>query len=431
MGVGVSGGADSMALLHILCALKVDVVALHADHMLRGEASTADAQFVADYCTAHHIPLHTARLDVPACALPGEGAEQAARRLRYAFFAGCTQALGLARVAVAHHADDNAETILLHLLRGSGAGGALGMRPFRPPNIIRPLLHISRAELTDYVQTENIPFVTDQTNLCTNYTRNYLRHEICPRLVRVNPQYRAALLRYADVQQQEDDFVAHAADEAFAMAAVCESGTASLRIDLLQSLHPALLRRVLRGAAAHVCGLTDIEQRHIDALAALCIRRTGAQYEVASKFFARVSYNTLILSAFPYRIERSGFFGLHLDGCTQLWPGERMLCEPAPPPERFGQPGDPVQYLDADALEGAVVRGRQPGDRFSPLGMRGSMPLKKWLIDHKVDRAARDALVLVAQGENVLWIVGHAVSEQAKIAECTRNVVRICYEKEQ
>ena len=209
VGVAVSGGVDSMVLLHVLYTLSrrsgFYVYALHFEHGIRAEESVGDMHFVEEQCEKMHIPFYSGSEDVPAIAAQtGENLEAAARRLRYAFFEERKRALKLSKIAIAHHKDDFAETFLLNLVRGSGMAGLTTMKYQRTPGIIRPMLDISRKDIEAYASAHNIPFRVDSTNAALKYARNYIRAEILPRMAALNPEVSSAIMRASEILGEED-----------------------------------------------------------------------------------------------------------------------------------------------------------------------------------------------------------------------------------
>ncbi|MBQ9942327.1 MAG: tRNA lysidine(34) synthetase TilS [Christensenellaceae bacterium] len=432
LGAAVSGGADSMVLLHVLLShckkLGLQLVALHYEHGIRGAQSLADAAFVEETCKRLCVPLVMEHGDAPAAAKEsGAGLEAAARQLRYDFFARAADSHGLCAVAVAHHRGDDAETFLLHLLRGSGMGGLLPMAAKRGC-ILRPMLDLSKADIIAYANERGIPFREDATNADPAYTRNYIRHRIIPALEAVNPRAEEAITRTASLLAEEDEALQQMSKKA-AEACLFKDGDDHV-IDLASfAKEPtAIRRRLLRRVLADICTLTDLDKNTVDRLLELAdSRKTGRSFAEEGKFFARVSYNTLIIGRKMYKIERSGCFSIH-PGCTPLWEGETFLWEDSEMPICWPQATAPWQVVPRDALLGACIRSRRDGDRIMPFGMSGSKKLSDYLIDHKVPREKRDRLVLLARGSEVLWVVGHTISEKLRLCP-GMPAAKIAYKK--
>ena len=242
----VSGGADSMFLLHWLNAhsekLGISITAAHFEHGIRGEESLRDCRFVEEFCREHGIAFVCEHGDVPRYASDrGIGTEEAARELRYAFLKRTAQSLGCSRIATAHNADDNAETILFNLIRGTGSAGLCGIPAVRE-NIVRPLLGVSRDEIESYLSDNGVPHVEDSTNFSDDYTRNRIRHEIVPLMKKINPAFSASAGRTAELLKSDDEFISGYSAEFIAS----EYADGSVSVEALSRLHPAVASRVIR-----------------------------------------------------------------------------------------------------------------------------------------------------------------------------------------
>jgi len=434
LGVAVSGGADSMVLLHVLRELAREqgfsLLALHFEHGIRGAESLRDRAFVEKACAALGVRCRTESADVPAAARGGEGnIEAAARRLRYGFFARARAEEGLFMVAVAHHRGDAAESVLLHLLRGSGMAGLLPMAALREDGIVRPLLHVGREEILAYARAHGVAYVEDSTNADETYARNYLRREILPRLRRLNPRAEEAILRAAELLAEEDEALAALTEKIEGELAEIEGEKTRLDRAALLLQPVAVQRRLVRRAIGRAGSLTDVDRAMIDRVLALAAGESGREFAPGDKFFAGTAHNTLIIGQKMYKIDKNGSFALAARGETPLWPGERMVVAPAPLPAVFPPQNSLRQIADEQALAGAVVRTRLPGDRFTPLGMKGGKPLADWMIDKKIAGEERGALPLVVRGNEVLWVVGHALSEKLR-ARAGRPAVEIVYKQD-
>ena len=404
--VAVSGGADSMALLCVLWALRerldVGIVAAHYEHGIRGEASRQDARFVQEYCAAQGIPCRVGAGDVPAMARVWRcGMEDAARRCRYAFLEESAAAVGAGKIALAHQQEDQAETLLLHLVHGCGLDGLAGMRPVQG-NRIRPLLDISRAVLEAYLREQGIPFCEDATNRDTAHARNLLRHRVFPVLREMNPRVCEAMSRTAGQAAQA--------------AATLRAGAGVLL--------EGRVRATPYGGFWHVEGICPTREA-----VRLLARKLGAPEMDARtsgvlQGLAPGQSMNLLEGWRAQRTEKR----LHLlreDVFTPEWTEEDFIREPGSASDL----GDGIreQAFDADALAGAVFRSRQEGDRFAPLGATGTQKLKQTLRDAGVDRPHRDMLPLLCKDDRVLWIVGVKPSRDAAVHEGTRKVVKIRY----
>ncbi len=422
LGVALSGGADSVALISCLKKAGYDITALHVEHGIRGEESISDMRFVEELCRSLDVPLYIHRAHVPKERLKGESLEAAARRIRYSFFEKMTRELQLKYIAVAHHSEDVSETFMLNLLRGSGLAGLSSMRAKREPNIVRPLLFALRSEIEVYLKEEGLKYVTDSTNMDTDYTRNYIRRELMPGMRELNPSLHRTLLRTSELIAEEDAALSEIADIEYRKLAIEHDNSIDIDREKLLRLNKAVARRVIRIACQKLHGLKDIEQSHIEAIYGLAKEGgTGRRFELKGRFFAEVSYNHLKIRTKDYIINNCDDILLAL-GETAV-PGGRIITEAAVSFQKMF-PESMTQYVVGGALFGAVIRRRRSGDMFSPFG-GGRKKLKDWLIDKKIPRDERDNLLLIARDEEVLWVIGRAISNKLAIDKDTHDLIRI------
>ena len=401
--IALSGGADSVALAALLadarreCALTL--FAAHVDHGIRPE-SPEDAEFCRTLCRQLDIPFYCARLDVPAEARRRrEGLESAARWLRYEQLRRFRAEVGAELIALAHHMDDQVETVLMQLCRGTG--GAVGMRPLCG-DLWRPLLGVRKAELMDYLRERGLSWREDATNAVADNPRNAIRLHVLPELEKCYPQCVPAFTRYANTSQIEGDCLDALAGEYLARGGGIDGLCRWIELEGLP--HRAILRRALRQACPE-----PLSWEQVNALEALCGQCRG-KMDVGSGVFAeRTGHRLYFVQKQPPRIEP---VALSLDGVTDLPGLGRVIAGPcAPVPVR----DDPMrQVLNPVALAGAVLRTRKPGDRIRPLGC-GDRLLSDYLTDRKLDRPLRDAIPLVAVGGRVHWVIGHGISGEAAL----------------
>lgn len=403
--IALSGGADSVALAVMLAEARAEygltLLAGHVDHGIRPE-SQGDAAFCADLCAKLDIPLFTARVDVPAEAMrTGEGIETAARRLRYQalkrFKADCDADV----IVLAHHMDDQAETVLMHLARGAGPEGISGMREIAG-DLYRPLLRWRKAALVEYLAERGFAWREDATNRVADNPRNALRLDAIPALERSFPGFVPAAARYARSAQIESDFVAEQTAKYLARCGSLGAFGAWLSLD--PPPHPAILRRAIRALCPR-----ELNFHQVEALEALCARARG-KIDLGGSHFAERTGRRLYFV--PKATPEIAAAALSLNGETAL-PGIGSVT--ARPGEAAPIRDDPRrQALNADALAGAVLRTRQPGDRIRPLG-GGDKLLSDYFIDRKLDRPLRDMTPLVAVGHRVLWAVGLGIAQEARL----------------
>lgn len=445
--VAVSGGPDSMALLHCLLRLQesysLRLHVAHLDHDFRGHEAEEDARFVAEQARRLSLPATVSKAD------PMEyqrrhaisSFEEAARQVRYDFLARVARETGAEAIALGHTADDQAETVLMHLVRGAGLQGLQGMAPFSPwrapggapaAPLFRPLLEVGREETQAYCQALSIPFRVDTTNLSLRFTRNRIRHRLMPVLRQFNPRIRDSLLRLSRAVSLEQDYVEGQVARAWSQAARHRDGTVTLDRDALASLHPWLRRLVMRQAYQALTGdPRRLEEAHLEAMVQFLDAPTGKVLHLPRGVRLFSSYGTLLLSTSaepPVPLPPlEGEHGLQVPGETALpgWLVHAQLLDTVPE----GAPGgDTLAYLDLEALGGPLtVRARRPGDRFQPLGMEGQRKLQDFLVDQKVPRSWRDRVPLVVSPRGTAWVVGYRIAQWARVTPETRRVLKLSF----
>ena len=439
--VAVSGGADSMALLDLLLHLQerlaLSVHVAHFEHGIRGEASREDADYVAAFCRAKGIACTVEAADVPRYAKERRmSLETAARELRYAFLRRVKACVGAQVIAVAHHADDQAETVLLHLLRGAGLHGLVGMAP-RTGDVVRPLLACTKEELVAYCAAHGIEVRHDATNDAADARRNYLRLEILPRLAaHVNASMSAALVRLAEAARADDallDEMAHAAFSRVVCSEGREAGAAHERLALSRTVFRAeplaLQRRIVRLAAqAFVDESHDWGWRQVEQVRRMMVEGRGAlSWDLPGRvrFFLDGKRGVFLVDELRTAHEESGVgdrsastrrtadgmaesellrgVPLRAPGVTRLPAlGVALIADFVR--ERAQTDGRTEVYLPSRVLAAAVVRTRRAGDRVRlPCGTK---KLKDFFIDEHVPRTARDRVPLVVCEGEVIWAVG-------------------------
>ena len=411
--IALSGGADSVALAVMLAEERAEygltLLAAHVDHGIRPE-SAGDAAFCEALCARLEIPFQCRRVDVPGEAeRTGEGLESAARRLRYQALRSVAAQVNADCIALAHHMDDQAETVLMHLARGAGPEGIGGMREMAG-DLYRPLLGFRKAELMAYLRERGFTWREDATNRVADNPRNALRLHGIPALEGCYAGFVPAAARYAQSARIESDFVA---EQARAYLARCGSlGGFGAWLELDPPPHRAILRRAIRALCPE-----ELDYDRVQALEALCGERRG-KVDIGKNHFAERTGSRLYFV--PKALPEIAPVLLSPEGAACLPEIGRVIARPG---EAVPIRDDPHrQALSAAALRGAVLRTRREGDRIRPLG-GGDKLLSDYFIDKKVDRPLRDATPLVAVGDRVLWAVGLGIAEEAKLTSGCAAVI--------
>ena len=397
----VSGGADSMCLLHLLFTAGLDVTAAHFEHGIRGEESLRDLRFVEAWCREQGIPCLTGHGDAPAYAAAQHmSLEQAARELRYAFLRRCAGEIGADCILTAHNLDDNAETLLFNLARGSGTAGLCGI-PARRGELLRPLLPVSRAEIEAYLEQHHVPHVEDSTNREDTYTRNLIRHRVVPALREVNPRFAEAAARTAALAARDEDLLQSLAD-AFLKTELTDGGVS---LAALRALHPAVASRVIRALVPGLsAGHTELALRFLreDAPASLDLPGCTLRRERGRLFVGERVWSPL-----PPR-------ALH-DGETLLLP-EAGLGLTVEVTAYRGEIHDlfKTSFVKYEMIHPDLLcTGRLPGDRIRPAGRGCDKSFKALFQEAGVEIARRASIPVIRDEAGPLLLYGVALDERA------------------
>lgn len=429
----VSGGADSLALLHVLMVLRGEFGHLlhvaHLNHQLRLEAD-ADAEYVCKMAEAWKLPITITKKDVLTYKREHRlSPEEAARELRYKFLQDTAKKVGAAKIALGHQADDQAETVLMNLLRGSGLTGLKAMVP-RRGNLIRPLLFIPRVEIEAYCRRQGLKPLRDSTNTDQAFRRNRVRHYLIPILAReFNPAIVSTLSRSAVILQEEEEVLSLIAAKAFKRVNISlEEYRVVLHRKKLLGLEPALQRRVLRMAAGALGVNVDFKQVE-DAREAVC--RQG-NYNWPKNVGIRVLKERVVIQKPVENIcpDETAVYELHIPGFTPLPRfGKSIIAQLMPPPTCFSGKENEA-WLDWDKIEKpVVVRGWRYGDFFRPLGLKGRKKLQDFFTDMHLPVEERHHVPIVVSGGLIAWVAGIRPSEDFKITPATKTALNLRLEQ--
>jgi tRNA(Ile)-lysidine synthase len=430
--VAVSGGPDSTALLHCLAQLSPEfhcrLRACHIHHGLRGADADADAGAAGTLAESLHVPFVQHRADVRAYAEDrGLSVEAAARAVRYDLLESTARRVKANRIAMGHTADDQAETVLLNMLRGAGSQGLSGMPRVRG-KIIRPMLDVMRADAVQYCAFHQLHHRLDRSNLDTTLRRNRIRHEVLPGLQAIQPKIVESLCRLADIVRAENHFMAQQGSQALRQIASQRPGEVGIACAGFAALAPALQRRVLRAAVARVKGdELDVGFERVEALLRLALSgRTGSVLELPGGLRAEMTYGELVVSrAAPLTAVPEGPWTLRVPGEVTIEPLGFAFSARRSRAKR--PPASPMAALvDSAKISGPLtVRTRRRGDRFRPLGMTGTVKLQDFFVNAKVPRAERARIPLVLSGDEIVWVVGYRVGEGFKVTPTSQRTIRL------
>jgi tRNA(Ile)-lysidine synthase len=436
--VAVSGGPDSVALCHLLHrlrhSLKVELVVAHVHHGLRGAEADQDALFVQNLSQQLSLPVVVQRLQVGSWQKEHGGSLQmAARALRYQCLHQVVAEKGASKIALGHNADDQAEEILLRILRGAGQRGLSGMDPCNHKGIIRPLLECHRHEIMAYLEGHGLAFRHDSSNLKPWCQRNLLRLELLPQLQQAfNSNLNATLLRTSKIFREEEDFwESHLASWLNEHSLNHGDGGIRFPIRPLLETHPAMQKRLLRRVVQEVKGdLREFCFHHTEVLLKLC-RSPAAnrQLDLPGEVRAEKSYDWVTVTLRHETVEDFSFeisdHGLHsfppLNHSMEL-----ALLTSGIPVEFRQDPNEAIMDLDRVSFP-LTLRSSKPGDRFRPLGLGGSKKLKDFLIDAKIPKSQRRQIPILCSKDHIIWIVGHRLDDRVKLTSHTRRSLRFRY----
>lgn len=446
--VGVSGGPDSVALLRALVTLaprfSLKLGIAHLNHSLRLQDADDDAKFVESLAGEYGLPFHLHKADVRKYQLENRlSLEEAARRMRYAFFMDVAASNRFDKIALGHHCDDNAELVLMNLFRGSGPLGIAGIPPVRSGKIVRPLIKLRRTDIIEYLKLKKLKFVSDRSNLDVRHLRNKVRHHLIPLLeTSYNPKIIATLNRLASIISSEEEWMDEVVKPLFNAAVLnATNNTLTLAVSGLDGLPIAALRRIIRKAIVKVKGnLRRITFAHIDAVVRLLeSRRAYGNLDLPDRVRVQRRQGMLLISkekkalrdlylksdadetpAYEYMLDKPGtVFIPEIDAQMKL---SEIRSENRPD---FSRTGHQAGFFDMDRLRfPLIIRNFRPGDRFKPLGMTGTQKLKDFFVNQKVPKSQRaQCPILLCRGK-IIWVVGHRIDESVKVIPSTGTILK-------
>lgn len=434
--VGVSGGADSLCLLFVLKELAAqmpfELTAVHVEHGIRGRESLEDALYTQEICRREKIDFRCVSVPVPDIAARDRtGIEEAARKARYEAFEQIRRETGAHKTAVAHNKNDQAETMLFRMARGSGLKGAGGILPVRG-HIIRPLLDCTREEIEAYLTERKIRWRTDSTNNLTEYTRNCLRLKILPELTEnVNAKCVEHLAALGEEFRQIEDYMSAQAQKLAGETAVCTEGSVRICAEKLKAQESIMQEYVIRYALRMAgCGLKDIGRGHIGAVRELACGQSGRQVILPDGWRAWREFDTL-------HIAKNSLSGTEKNCAAKACvrpqiPGEAVIGEERYIFSLFAYSGQNIpqkiytKWFDYDKIGSDVIlRTRKEGDFLVVNSQGGTKKLKSYFIDEKIPQSEREKIVLLAKDKEIIWVTGRRISEAYKVTPGTKIILEV------
>jgi len=436
--VAVSGGVDSMVMLHLLSALRKDLnlslIVAHVNHGLRPDESEKEAELVEQESNRLGLPFEYGRFEARDYSRnSGLSLQEGARKLRFHFFKNLLSKHEARKIALGHNADDQVETVLMRLFRGSGLKGLKGMLPMREGRIIRPLLETWRKEIDSFAGENRILHLTDSSNLKKDYLRNRIRLDLIPFIEReYQSNFRERVLRTSAILREEEGCLEKEAEKAFQTMVHEEPEDFSFRFSDFESLDQPIRWRFLLGLLSRVYHEEECEEvwTSVGPLYEK-LRHSPPSFLVelphgiqAKKRYDRVSLKKgKIKPVPPFEVE------VNASGRTVIEElGKEVWVEEFNGELRQGDlaQSSEVAFFDCRKLQSPLrMRNFRPGDRFQPLGVKGGQKLKKFFIDHKIPRHERPGVPLLLSRETIIWVVGHRISEEVKVTDRTKTILRI------
>jgi tRNA(Ile)-lysidine synthase len=445
--VAVSGGKDSMSLLKVLDMIsgeyRLTLIVAHLNHGIRGDDADREEAFVRQFSHNMGIEFQSTKIHVPSLKKgAGKSIEDVGREERYRFLSFTAQKYGAQKIALGHHLHDQAETVIMNLLRGSGADGLKGMLPVRDSMFIRPLLFVGQEEIAAFIEEHQIPYVTDSSNDSNIYLRNRIRHSLMPTLKKeFNPRLEENLSVMAEIFRLENDYMKTVTIDLFENVCLHLSGEQiKIKRADLRNQHPAIQNRMIKNLLekfstsgkgigyVHVTAVIDLADSDMP----------GGRLNLPSGIHVWCEYDWLCFSrqdknstgfnpACLNEKTKNLFYNVSIPDAVNIQElGLTMTFDLIQQPQEVASGHSNIVYMDYEKIiPPLVVRTIRPGDRIQPLGMEGTMKLKSYFIDRKMPKRQRGETILLVDGKSVVWIAGMRLSERVKITNKSRKFLKV------
>lgn len=438
--VGVSGGHDSMALLYVLESLKqemnFEITVAHINHGVRGLESDGDEEYVKTICCDLGIAFYSHKVNMDEYAkIHKMTSEEAGREIRYTFFRKIVAEVGATKIAVAHNKNDQAETLLLRFMRGTGVDGLRGME-YKNDNVIRPLLAVERDDIEEFCEEQCIDPRIDKTNFMPIYGRNKVRLELIPFIEKTfNSGIINTLFRTSEIMKTDSDFLEQQTQAEFKNSLKSREGNRiTLDSEKLKNMHEAIASRVIRSSIEKLnYNLKGIERKHIeDIIGLVTSNKTGKSIDIGNSMTVKTSYTDLILEKNQDMEQVDYIHKIKIDNIIYIPELDIKIkanvYSKSDVNIDFNNPF--LKCFDYDNIKSEIyIRNRKDGDRFVPIGMKGHKKLKDFFIDEKIPKEKRNMLPLILDGETIIWVVGYRTSENYKVSSNTKKVLVLEYTK--
>jgi tRNA(Ile)-lysidine synthase len=428
--LGLSGGPDSVFLFHLLRLLRdelgYNLYCAHVNHLYRGEDAYSDEKFAMDLCDKYGIKCFILRKHASEYAKElNMTEEEAGRKMRYDFFNGILEDMGGGYISTAHNYNDQVETLLQRIIRGTGIDGLVGME-FKVRNIIRPILDVKRCELEKHLHDNGYEYCIDKTNLEAIYGRNRIRLDFIPFVEEnYNPRFQDSIFRLSQTVKNDREIIEESVRKAYKDVLVSEKGNIRLDLEKFNGLVKGLKTRILRHSIEKLKGnLVNVEFSHLEQVLSICERKnTGKTVTLTENISIGIEYGEIVVKA---KEEIKDYvYNISIGDSIIIGEAEVELKTYMIDYEKYDKSFNRI-LVDCDKIKGGlIVRNRRPGDRFVPLGMKGQKKLKNFFIDERIPRDKRNKVPVLADEENIIWIAGYRMSDLYKIDKNTKKVIVI------
>lgn len=422
--VGLSGGADSVALTHFLLSKNITVIAAHINHSLRGEESDRDEAFVREFCLKFNIKLFVLKVDLAKIAKESfEGLEECGRRIRYEYFNKILLETSSQKIATAHNLNDSAETMLLNITRGTGINGLASIPPVRD-NIIRPLLFCTRDEIEDYCKENNLDYVIDSSNLCNDYSRNKLRNLVVPVLKEMNPSFLNAVKRLSQSAIEDESFIDSLARKALTDA---DFDGSSFLISVIKAQNVSIINRVIRISCQKSLDIALDYEKLLSVRELILNGKTSKRVQIKGNFFAEIAYERICFK------EIKEITNIFIEQEAKI--GENILEDKSKIiinkySNKKINKNETKFLLDCDKIKGVLfIRNKKEADYFKPVGKQGGKTLKRLFIDTKIPKEKREQIILLCDEEQIIWVEGFGAADNKVADENTKKCLEILLER--
>lgn len=437
--VALSGGPDSMAMSEFLRTIKnefnLKLACFHLNHMLRGKESDADEKFVIDYCKRNNIKLIVEHINTKEyCKKNRLSIEDGARKIRYELLEKCANEISANKIALAHHADDQIETFFMRLIRGTGIDGLSVMKQTRG-NIVRPFLNIYKDEILGFLKKEKIKYRADHTNLLPHFYRNKIRLKVLPEIDKINASWRKNVTRSIRLIQSDTKYLSGIANKEFLKLAKTSKKNVVIELNRLAGIEKQIQNRIFRLAIELLKGnLLGIDQKHIEVISSQLKKEKNFKLSLPGKILVCREYEKLI-----FAIGGNKKMAPIKEGIPLLAAGETKIeniklkiisstkkVKKGETLHKLISCKKEIITIDADKIKlPLIIRSYLPGDRFKPLGAKGSKKVHGYFIDKKISPTEREKALVVLSVDEIIWLVGYEISESVKISDKTKNVLTL------